>query len=159
MDVWTLYAASIATGFGIAIMQPGMPTLVREWLPHRIGLGTVVYSNGMVVGAILPPVLTIPLILPLAGGSWRLDFFVWAVPAILIALVFFLLSPKQATASGGGDRGRPIVVAGLEESADLAARADFRLQQQSLFRGECFSWRLSGQPGPGRICWGRRWPR
>ena len=96
VDVWTLYAASIATGFGIAIMQPGMPTLVREWLPHRIGLGTVVYSNGMVVGAILPPVLTIPLILPLAGGSWRLDFFVWAVPAILIALVFFLLSPKRA---------------------------------------------------------------
>ena len=48
VDVWTLYAASIATGFGIAIMQPGMPTLVREWLPHRIGLGTVVYSNGMV---------------------------------------------------------------------------------------------------------------
>ena len=63
----------IATGFGIAIMQPGMPTLVREWLPDRIGIGTVVYSNGMVIGAILPPVLTIPFVLPLVGGSWRLD--------------------------------------------------------------------------------------
>ena len=27
----------IATGFGIAIMQPGMPTLVHDWLPNRIG--------------------------------------------------------------------------------------------------------------------------
>jgi len=100
VDVWTLYAAVIATGFGIAIMQPGMPKLVHEWLPNRIGLGTVVYSNGMVIGAILPPVLTIPFILPLFGGSWRLNFFVWAVPAILIPVVFLLLSPKDTHRSG-----------------------------------------------------------
>ncbi len=48
-DVWTLYAAAIAMGFGIAIMQPAMPTLVREWLPNRIPLGTVVYSGGMLM--------------------------------------------------------------------------------------------------------------
>jgi len=95
VDVWTLYMAAIATGFGIAIMQPGMPTLVREWLPSRIGLATVVYSSGMVVGAILPPVLTIPFVLPLVGGSWRLNFLVWAVPAVLISAVFLLLSPKE----------------------------------------------------------------
>ena len=95
VDVWTLYTAAIATGFGIAIMQPGMPTLVREWLPSRIGLATVVYSSGMVVGAILPPVLTIPFVLPLVGGSWRLNFLVWAVPAVLISAVFLLLSPKE----------------------------------------------------------------
>jgi len=99
-DVWTLYAAAIATGFGIAIMQPGMPKLVHDWLPNRIGMATVVYSNGMVVGAILPPVLTIPFILPLVGGSWRLNFFVWAAPAILITIVFLLLSPKETHRSG-----------------------------------------------------------
>src|SRR3984957_2840522 len=33
VDIWTLYAAVIATGFGVAIMQPGMPTLVHAWLP------------------------------------------------------------------------------------------------------------------------------
>src|ERR1700691_3822146 len=51
VDVATLYAAAIATGFGIAIMQPGMPTLVREWLPQRIGLGTIAYSSGMLIGS------------------------------------------------------------------------------------------------------------
>jgi MFS transporter, CP family, cyanate transporter len=95
IDVWTLYAASIVTGFGIAITQPGMPKLVHEWLPGRIARGTIIYSNGMVIGAILPPTLTIPFILPLIGGSWRHDFFLWAVPAILIAVVFFVLSPKE----------------------------------------------------------------
>jgi MFS transporter, CP family, cyanate transporter len=98
VDVWTLYAAAIATGLGIAIMQPAMPKLVHEWLPNRIGFGTVVYSNGMVMGAILPPVLTIPFILPLIGGSWRIDFVIWAVPALIIPVVFVLLSPKSAQA-------------------------------------------------------------
>jgi len=108
-NVWTLYAAAIATGFGIAIMQPGMPTLVREWLPARVGVGTIAYSNGMVVGAMLPSILTIPLVLPLVGGSWRLDIVVWAVAALIIAGVFFLASPKERrgksspgfTATGG----------------------------------------------------------
>jgi MFS transporter, CP family, cyanate transporter len=99
IDVWTLYAAAIATGFGVAIMQPAMPTLVREWLPQRIALGTLAYTAGMLIGASLAPALTIPLVLPLAGGSWRIDLMLWAVPAILIAPAFFLLSPKRQ--SGG----------------------------------------------------------
>jgi MFS transporter, CP family, cyanate transporter len=99
VDVWTLYAAAVATGFGIAIMQPGMPKLLQEWFPNRIGLGTVVYSNGMVMGAVLPPVLTIPLVLPLVGNNWRYVFFVWAVPALIIPLVFVLFSPKSTHAS------------------------------------------------------------
>src|SRR3984957_9174520 len=94
-DVWTLYAAAIGTGFGVALMQPAMPTLVREWLPNRIPLGTVMYSGGMLIGASLAPIFTIPYVLPLAGGSWRLNLVLWAVPAILIAPVFFLLSPAS----------------------------------------------------------------
>src|ERR1700684_4555467 len=108
-NIWTLYAAAIATGFGIAIMQPGMPTLVREWLLACAGVGPLAYSNGMVVGAMLPSILTIPLVLPLVGGSWRLDIVVWAVAALVIAGVFFLASPKERrgksnpgfTATGG----------------------------------------------------------
>src|SRR5271155_2072234 len=72
-NVWTLYAAVAVMGFGIAITQPALPALVREWMPKRIALGTVVYSSGMVIGAPLVPALTIPYTLRLVGGSWRLD--------------------------------------------------------------------------------------
>ena len=51
IDISTLYAAAMATGIGVAIMQPSMPTLVREWLPGQIGLGTVVCTAGMLMGA------------------------------------------------------------------------------------------------------------
>jgi CP family cyanate transporter-like MFS transporter len=107
VDVWTLYAATIATGFGIAIMQPGPPTLVGEWLPTRMVLGTVAYTSGMVIGATLPPVLTLPYVLPLVGGSWRLNLVLWAVPALLIVPVFFLLSPKAGDSARLGVAGAP----------------------------------------------------
>jgi CP family cyanate transporter-like MFS transporter len=107
-DVATLYAAAVATGFGVAIMQPGLPTLVREWLPSRIAFGTIAYTSGMLMGAMFPTVLTIPFVLPLVGGSWRLDLLLWAVPAILIAPVFFLLSPKA-----GNRPSAPSAIGGL----------------------------------------------
>ena len=94
-DVWLLYAATILTGFGVAVMQPSLPPLVRAWLPHRIGFGTAVYTNGLLVGEILPVALTIPWILPLLGGSWRLGFAVWAVPVALIALLVVTLAPRH----------------------------------------------------------------
>jgi CP family cyanate transporter-like MFS transporter len=103
--VATLYLASIATGFGVALMQPGLPTLVRQWLPSRIGFGTIAYTSGMLMGAMFSTVLTIPLVLPLAGGSWRLDLALWAVPAIAIVPVFFLLSPKADTRPGATKTG------------------------------------------------------
>jgi CP family cyanate transporter-like MFS transporter len=99
VDVWTLYAAAIVSGFGVAIMQPGMPTLVRDWLPKRIAFGTIGYSAGMLMGATFPAVLTIGYVLPAVGGSWRLDVVLWALPAILIAPVFLLLSLKKRNAS------------------------------------------------------------
>jgi MFS transporter, CP family, cyanate transporter len=94
VDVWTLYAAAIVSAFGVAIMQPGMPTLVREWLPRRVAVGTIGYSSGMLMGAMFPAVLTIAFVLPAVGGSWRANVVVWAVPALAMAPVFFLLRPK-----------------------------------------------------------------
>jgi MFS transporter, CP family, cyanate transporter len=95
IDVPTLYAAAIATGFGVALMQPGMPTLVREWLPGRVGLGTIAYTSGMLIGSTISSSLTIPFVLPLLAGSWRHDMVFWAVPALLIVPVFYLLSPSR----------------------------------------------------------------
>jgi CP family cyanate transporter-like MFS transporter len=92
-----LYAASIVTGFGVAVTQPAMPPLVRAWAPHRIGFATAVYTNGLLIGEIIPIALTIPVVLPLVAGSWRASFVFWAVPVALIALVLAVLAPRPAT--------------------------------------------------------------
>lgn len=95
-DVLLLYGATIITGFGVAIMHPSLPPLVRTWLPHRIGFGTAVFTNGLLVGEILPVALTIPVVLPMTGQSWRTSFVVWAIPVALIALVIMLMAPRSA---------------------------------------------------------------
>ena len=93
-DVGLLFAATLLMGGGIAIMQPAIPTLVREWLPQHIGLGAAVAGNGIMVGVTLSPALTIPVVLPLVGQSWRLALVFWALPVLVTAVVFFLLSPR-----------------------------------------------------------------
>jgi CP family cyanate transporter-like MFS transporter len=95
-NVWALYAATMLMGCGIAVMQPALPTLVREWMPDRIGTGIAVSSNGMMVGVAAGPALTIPLVLPLLAHSWRLDFLWWAAPVLVLAVAFPLLAPRPA---------------------------------------------------------------
>jgi len=101
LDALTLYVATALTGFGVAVMQPALPALVRAWLPARVGLGTAVYTNGMVIGATLGPALTIPFVLPWVGGSWQLGLVVWWAWIGVIAVVFAGFAPRVALAKPG----------------------------------------------------------
>jgi CP family cyanate transporter-like MFS transporter len=84
-DASLLFTATFAMGVGIAIMQPSLPSVVREWVPLRIALGTAVYSNGLLMGEAIAASLTIPLVLPAVGNDWRLALVTWSVPVFLIA--------------------------------------------------------------------------
>ncbi|HEY2419607.1 MAG TPA: MFS transporter, partial [Steroidobacteraceae bacterium] len=97
-SVWSLYAATIVMGAGISIMQPTLPTLVRAWLPGHSGLGTAITTNGMLIGVTLGPALTIPLVLPMVGGSWRFDLVAWAAPSLLAAILFAVFAPRGRAA-------------------------------------------------------------
>ena len=93
-NVAMLYFGTIVTAFGVAVMQPALPPLVRAWVPRRIGFATAVYTNGLIIGEILPAALTIPLVLPMLRQNWRWDLVFWAVPVVLIAAIVFGLAPK-----------------------------------------------------------------
>jgi CP family cyanate transporter-like MFS transporter len=97
-----LYAATIVMGAAIAIMQPALPPLVRQWLPNRVSFGTALYTNGLLVGETLAVMLMIPIVLPLAHGSWRLALAIWGVPLIVIALLAAFFAPAGKDAPAGG---------------------------------------------------------
>lgn len=94
-----LFIATIVMGAGISIVQTVMPPLVRAWFPQRIGLATSVYTNGLLMGEVIPVGLTIPLVLPLVRQSWRLDFVVWSVP-VLAVMLLVRLGARRPGASG-----------------------------------------------------------
>ena len=91
----SLYLATIVMGLGISVMQPALPRLVREWTPTRIGLGTAVYTNGMLIGAVTPIALTFSVVMPAVGGSWRDDLIVWTVPVLVVVAILAVALPMM----------------------------------------------------------------
>ena len=92
-----LLVTTIVMSSGVALMQPIMPTAVRQWLPRRVGLGTALYTNGLLVGEILAVLLTAPLVLPLVHGNWRLSLVAWSVPIAIIAVVVYAFAPRSSS--------------------------------------------------------------
>jgi MFS transporter, CP family, cyanate transporter len=105
-DVLALYAASMVTGFGVAVMHPSMPPLAQSWMPDRIGFATAVYANGLLIGEILPVLLMLPVVLPLVEGSWRAGFAFWSVPCIVIAAIILAAAPRHPHPTLPRSRGR-----------------------------------------------------
>lgn len=95
----TLFAATIVMGAGIAVMQPALPAVVRLWLPGRIGLGTAVFTNGLIVGEIIPVALMVPVVLPWVDQSWRWGLAAWALPLVAIAALVALARPRPRAAA------------------------------------------------------------
>jgi len=105
-DVYWLYAMTIAMGAGVAIMQVTMPPAVRAWAPQRIAFATALYTNGLIVGEILPVALMLPLVLPLVA-TWQRGFVFWSAPVAIIALLVLALAPRAvAPAAGAATRRR-----------------------------------------------------
>lgn len=95
IDFALLLGASVIMCAGVAMMQPVMPTTVRHWLALRdIGLGTAIYTNGLLVGEVIPVVLTLPVVLPLMGGGWRATLAAWALPVALVAWAVWRYAPR-----------------------------------------------------------------
>lgn len=91
-----LFAMTFAMAAGVAFLQPALPALVGEWFPTGPGFATAVYANGLLIGEAVPAALTIPVVLPLVGGSWPASFAVWAVPVAATALLLARSRPGQA---------------------------------------------------------------
>jgi len=105
-DIAWLYAMTIAMGAGVAIMQVTMPPAVRAWLPNRIGFATAVYTNGLLIGEILPVALTLPLVLTMVGGSWQWGFVTWSAPVAAIAILVMALAPRPASTNASSEARR-----------------------------------------------------
>lgn len=95
-----LFAMTFVMGVGVAIMQPALPTLAGQWFPGAAARATAIYANGLVIGEILPPVMTLSMVLPLVGGDWALDFAVWAAPVLVTAALVLACSPHVGAGAG-----------------------------------------------------------
>src|SRR5262249_500957 len=100
-----LFATTIVMAAGVAIMQPALPPLVRDWFPRRVGFATAGYTNGLLAGDTIAVALTIPLVLPLVDNSWRLNFVLWSLPVFATAILVFACAPRTQAKNNGNNNG------------------------------------------------------
>jgi MFS transporter, CP family, cyanate transporter len=94
-NAWQLYLTTMLMSVGIAIMQPSMAAAVREWVPERSAFGTAVYTNGLIMGEIIPVATMLPLVLPYVSENWRWALGVWAFPLIATAVTVATHAPES----------------------------------------------------------------
>jgi len=98
-DIGWLYVTTALMSAGVAVLQVTMPTAVRDWVPTHIAFATALYTNGLLVGEVLPAALTSPMLMTVFGGSWQWTFAFWSIPVCITALLVQLLvrQPSQSS--------------------------------------------------------------
>lgn len=83
---WVLTTSALLAGVGIALAAGLVPSVVRDQLPHRVGVATGVWTGAMMTGAALGGALTVPL--AQWWGSWQAALAFWSVPALIALIVW-----------------------------------------------------------------------
>jgi MFS transporter, CP family, cyanate transporter len=99
-NAWQLYVTTVLMSVGIAIMQPSMAAAVRAWAPERSAFGTAVYTNGLIMGEIIPVATMLPLVMPYFNDNWRWALGAWAFPLIAAAATVAVFAPKSMANAG-----------------------------------------------------------
>src|SRR5262249_42986483 len=71
----------------------------------RVTFGTAVCTNGLLVGETVPVMVTVPLVLPLVDGSWRLALGIWGIPLLITAILTSVLAPRPARSASAVAKG------------------------------------------------------
>lgn len=135
-----LFLGTVIVGAAIAIGNVVMPSAIKRDFSHRAGLMMGLYSTALFVGAAAASGLTVPM-LPLTGGDWRGALALWAVPAVLAAVLWIpqmRRAPGRMKAGPGvadapSERGEPPLRSIFTNPTALAVTALMGLQSTSYY--------------------------
>jgi CP family cyanate transporter-like MFS transporter len=130
----TLAAGTMMAGAAIAIINVLLPGLIKRDFPHRTGLMSGLYTMALCGGAAAAAGLTAPLQTAM-GGSWSTALAIWAIPALVAALLWAPQAPRlQRQARFAGD-----VISGLYR-CPLAWSVTLFMILQSMLSFSVFGW-------------------
>lgn len=89
-----LLAGTILLGLTIGTLQPALPRVARDTLPHRTALATAIYFNGLVIGGAAGVALT-PFLAEATGG-WRGALVLWAAVGAVATIGWLALRSDRA---------------------------------------------------------------
>jgi CP family cyanate transporter-like MFS transporter len=96
-----LFAGTIVAGLGIALGNVLVPSLIKRDFPHRVGPMTGAYTMAISTSGAIAAALTIPFE-DAIGSGWQGGLVVWAIPAIVAALIWIPWISRHDGASRAG---------------------------------------------------------
>lgn len=90
-----LFAGTALAGFGMALGNILAPAIIKRDFRDQVGTVTGLYTMGMAASGGIAAASSVPIERAL-GTDWRLALAVWAVPALLVALVWTSLAAEGA---------------------------------------------------------------
>ena len=91
----SLLLGTAACGAAIALCNVLLPGVVKRDFPHRLGLMGGLYTTAICASAALGAGFTYPVFA--ATGHWTSALWFWAVPAVVVLLLFLPLAIRQPT--------------------------------------------------------------
>lgn len=93
-SVWLLFAGTLLAGFGIAVLNVLIPSVIKGNFPLRVGVMTSMYVTIMGVLAALASGLSVPLASGLDLG-WGVALLVWIAPAVIGIVIWLYAAWKR----------------------------------------------------------------
>ncbi len=133
----TLVISSVIALSGAAIGNVLLPPLVKLHFPGRVGLISSLYTTGILVGATLGSIATVPA--ADAYGSWRGGFGLWAITAIIAIIPWlFLLGHDSKSEIDAGIKSRHSLAESARSPLAWSMAIFFSLQSAQAYVG--FGW-------------------
>lgn len=88
-----MLVGTIACGAAIAVVNVLLPELVKRDFQHLLGLMSGLYTGAMFASAAMAAAFTHPVYE--ITRSWRFGLFVWAIPALVVVMLFAPLAWRR----------------------------------------------------------------
>src|SRR5699024_9942956 len=88
-----IFAGTLLIGFGIAVLNVLLPSVIKDKFPTKIGLMTSIYTTAMGIVAALATGVSVPFAVSFDWG-WQLTLIFWAIPTVLAIGFWIYLAIK-----------------------------------------------------------------
>jgi len=89
-----LFFGTFCIGFGIAICNVLLPSVIKDKFPHKVAIMTSLYTMSMSLFATTASGVSIPLADGLQLG-WQLSLLVWIIPALIGLIIWMIIVIKN----------------------------------------------------------------
>lgn len=120
-----LFSGTVLVGAAIAVGNVLLPTAIKSDFSHRAGLMMGLYSTSLFLGAALASGLTVPL-MSAFDGSWRPAMGIWAIPAVLAALLWIPQMRRRVGNFAGAGVGEGVGSGVAEDAPSEVGEPPFR---------------------------------